>query len=246
LVTQHPHLMANYGRAEINIVRGEGVYLFDESGNRYLDLVPASPSVRSGTRIRASRARSRIRPRRSFIAATSITTSRPERWPIAWPNSPALTRSSSAIRARSKRSRDQARAQTCLAQGREGTHDDPSRQRFVPRTHVRRARRDRQPGLQRGLRTAPGGFAFTPFNDIDALSNAIDDRTAALSSSRCRAKAACFPLRPSSRSGARFCTQRGALLIFDEVQTGMAVWAAPGLATLRYSTRCVHAGEVAR
>src|SRR6204780_519243 len=39
LVTQHPHLMANYARAEINIVRGEGVYLFDESGNRYLDLV---------------------------------------------------------------------------------------------------------------------------------------------------------------------------------------------------------------
>src|SRR5665213_2848508 len=39
LVTQHPHLMANYGRAEINIVRGEGVHLFDESGNRYLDLV---------------------------------------------------------------------------------------------------------------------------------------------------------------------------------------------------------------
>jgi len=24
LVTQHPHLMANYGRLEINIVRGEG------------------------------------------------------------------------------------------------------------------------------------------------------------------------------------------------------------------------------
>jgi acetylornithine/N-succinyldiaminopimelate aminotransferase len=39
LVTQHPHLMANYARAEINIVRGEGVYLFDESGNRYIDLV---------------------------------------------------------------------------------------------------------------------------------------------------------------------------------------------------------------
>ncbi|HYW52703.1 MAG TPA: aminotransferase class III-fold pyridoxal phosphate-dependent enzyme, partial [Dongiaceae bacterium] len=39
LVTQHPHLMANYGRLEINIVRGEGCWLYDESGNRYLDLV---------------------------------------------------------------------------------------------------------------------------------------------------------------------------------------------------------------
>src|ERR1019366_5789326 len=39
LVTKHPHLMANYARIEMNIVRGEGVYLFDESGNRYIDLV---------------------------------------------------------------------------------------------------------------------------------------------------------------------------------------------------------------
>ncbi len=39
LVTQHPHLMANYGRLEINIVRGEGCWLYDESGNAYLDLV---------------------------------------------------------------------------------------------------------------------------------------------------------------------------------------------------------------
>ena len=39
LVTQHPHLMANYGRLEMNIVRGEGCWLYDESGNAYLDLV---------------------------------------------------------------------------------------------------------------------------------------------------------------------------------------------------------------
>ena len=39
IVTRHPHLLQNYRRAEINFVRGEGVYLFDESGNKYLDLV---------------------------------------------------------------------------------------------------------------------------------------------------------------------------------------------------------------
>ena len=31
--------MANYGRLEINIVRGEGCWLYDESGNAYLDIV---------------------------------------------------------------------------------------------------------------------------------------------------------------------------------------------------------------
>src|ERR1700753_1933900 len=38
IVTHHPHVMPIYARLEVNFVRGEGVYLFDESGNRYLDL----------------------------------------------------------------------------------------------------------------------------------------------------------------------------------------------------------------
>ena len=48
LVTRHPHLMANYARQEINIVRGEGVYLFDESGNRYIDMVAGLAVVALG------------------------------------------------------------------------------------------------------------------------------------------------------------------------------------------------------
>src|SRR5579875_1132321 len=35
----HPHLLQNYSRAPITIVRGEGVELIDEHGNRYIDLV---------------------------------------------------------------------------------------------------------------------------------------------------------------------------------------------------------------
>src|SRR6202453_2146577 len=48
IMTRHPHLMANYARQEINIVRGEGVYLFDESGNRYLDMVAGLAVVALG------------------------------------------------------------------------------------------------------------------------------------------------------------------------------------------------------
>src|SRR5271168_3764256 len=48
LVTRHPHLMANYARIQINIVRGEGVYLFDESGNQYIDLVAGLAVVALG------------------------------------------------------------------------------------------------------------------------------------------------------------------------------------------------------
>src|SRR5579875_376819 len=39
LLTQHPHVMANYKRLEINVVRGHGCWLYDEGGNAYLDFV---------------------------------------------------------------------------------------------------------------------------------------------------------------------------------------------------------------
>src|SRR5581483_9227174 len=39
LLTQYPHVMANYKRLEINVVRGHGCWLYDEGGNAYLDFV---------------------------------------------------------------------------------------------------------------------------------------------------------------------------------------------------------------
>ena len=36
---EHPHLLNNYRRAPVNIVRGEGCELIDDRGNRYLDFV---------------------------------------------------------------------------------------------------------------------------------------------------------------------------------------------------------------
>src|SRR5471032_1845659 len=64
LVTRHPHLLANYNRAEVNFVRGEGVHLFDESGNRYIDLVAGLAVCALGMHIRGLRGRLRSKRRR--------------------------------------------------------------------------------------------------------------------------------------------------------------------------------------
>ena len=144
MVTRHPHLMANYARAEINFVRGEGVYLFDESGNRYLDFVAGIAVARSATRIRGSRARSPSKPRRWCTAATSTTTNRPGRWPTKLAELSGFERSSSAIRApRRTRPRSSSRANSPGARARRSARRS-SRHRFVPRPDVRRARRHRQ------------------------------------------------------------------------------------------------------
>ena len=80
-----------------------------------------------------------------------------------------------------------------------------------------------QDKIKKGFDPVLGGFSFVPFNDIDALSAAIDDHTCAVM------------LEPIQgwRGGIRcpdprfleqvrhLCDQRGVLMILDEIQTGM-------------------------
>jgi acetylornithine/succinyldiaminopimelate/putrescine aminotransferase len=78
------------------------------------------------------------------------------------------------------------------------------------------------PHYHEGFEPLPGGFAFTPFNDVAALERAIDATTAAFIVEPVQGESG---IKPASRSfletARRLCDERGALLIFDEIQCGM-------------------------
>ena len=224
LVTQHPHLMANYARAEINIVRGEGVYLYRRVGQ---------PLHRSGRRLGRLRARTRApahraRDRRSSRDARALQQPLPPRTGRNAGRPPGRTlRLRRGVllqfRHRGERRRDQARAQARLAQGRDRTHDDPRRQRLVSRPHVRRARRDRQ---RRPTKKASNRCPAASRSHRSTTSTRSRPRSTTVprrsSSNRCRARAASSRRRTSFLPRrATSAPQRGALLIFDEVQCGM-------------------------
>ncbi len=68
----------------------------------------------------------------------------------------------------------------------------------------------------------PFGVDRIPFGDAAALANAIDDRTAAVIFEPVQGMAGARPCPPEFVAEARrICTERGAILIFDEVQCGM-------------------------
>ena len=68
----------------------------------------------------------------------------------------------------------------------------------------------------------PGGVEHLPFGDIDALVNAVDDTVAAVVIEPIQGEAGVRPLPPGYLQAARDVTTRsGALLILDEVQTGI-------------------------
>jgi len=64
-------------------------------------------------------------------------------------------------------------------------------------------------------------FSHIPFNNIEALDQAVSAKTAALILEAIQGEGGVYPASPEFMQAARrICTDRGALLIIDEVQTG--------------------------
>jgi acetylornithine/LysW-gamma-L-lysine aminotransferase len=65
------------------------------------------------------------------------------------------------------------------------------------------------------------GFSYVPYNKIDRLDAAVDDDTAAVMFELVQGEGGVNPAQADYVAAAReICTQRGALLIIDEIQTG--------------------------
>ena len=65
------------------------------------------------------------------------------------------------------------------------------------------------------------GFSYVPFNNIDKLDAAVDDHTAAVMFELVQGEGGVNPAQAEFVAAARrLCSERGALLIVDEIQTG--------------------------
>ncbi len=79
-----------------------------------------------------------------------------------------------------------------------------------------------QPEKNRLFEPLPAGFKQVPFNDIDALSAAVDNTTCAVLLEVVQGESGVWPATAEYLAAARrLCDEHGALLVFDEVQTGL-------------------------
>jgi len=173
--------MQNYGRLEINIVRGEGCWLYDESGNAYLDLVAGIAVCALGHAQSPHHASDRRTGRNARCTVSNLVHHEPAGTladrlaelagfdAVFFCNSGA-----EATEARSKLARKHAwRAGDTERNVILAAHGS-----FHGRTLGALAATD-NPAYHERLRTASGRFRIRPtFNDPDALDAAIDERTA--------------------------------------------------------------------
>ncbi|HUR41398.1 MAG TPA: acetylornithine/succinyldiaminopimelate transaminase [Verrucomicrobiae bacterium] len=74
----------------------------------------------------------------------------------------------------------------------------------------------------KGFEPLPGGITHLPFNDTRALEAAVSERTCAIILELVQGEGGILPIDPAFvRKARELCDKFGALLIFDEIQTGM-------------------------
>jgi predicted acetylornithine/succinylornithine family transaminase len=74
---------------------------------------------------------------------------------------------------------------------------------------------------KQGFGPLPGDFAFTPFNDVESLTAAMDDRVAAVLLEPVQGESGIHVADLAFLQAARsLCDRHGALLMFDEIQCG--------------------------
>lgn len=222
-VIEHPHLLKNYNRAPVTFVRGEGTWLIDDRGERYLDLVAgiavcalghAHPAIVGAIAAQAS----------TLVHSSNLYYHEPagelanklaalsgfER--VFFCNSGTEANEAAIKLARKRAFRlGQLDRNVIVA----------CNNSFHGRTFGSLAATD-NPKYHEGFGPLPLGFTFTPLNDVAALESAIDERTAAFIVEPVQGESGVTPAtREFLEAARRLTAQRGALLIFDEIQTGL-------------------------
>jgi predicted acetylornithine/succinylornithine family transaminase len=224
------YLMRTYRRAPVEFVRGEGSLLWDADGKEYLDFLTGisvcslghcHPAVVEAVREQAGRLmhvsnlfHTEPMARLGERLAESSLGGR-----VFFANS-----GTEAIECAIKIARKHAHRRGIAAPEIVSFESD-----FHGRTYGSLAA---TPGLARNEALGPmlPGFRAVPRNDAAALREAIGERTAAVLVEPIQGEAGVHPISDEALLAARqACEETGALLIFDEIQTGMgrtgSLWA---------------------
>jgi predicted acetylornithine/succinylornithine family transaminase len=215
------HLIGNYTRYPVCLVRGEGSWVWDAEGNRYLDFFPGWGCGILG----------HCPPR--VVQAVQEQVASLIHVPNTWYTEPqALLAKELADRTGwggvcffSNSGTEANEAAIKLAR----LHGKPKgRYKVVTFTNSFHGRTygalsaTAQPKYHAGMEPMLPGFVYAPHGDLDAVSKVIDGETAAILLEPIQGEGGINLPPPGFLEGLRaLCDKHGMLLMFDEVQTGM-------------------------
>lgn len=224
-MAHHPTLIRNYAPPAFNAVRGEGLYLYDDAGNKYLDFG-------------------------SGIAVTSVGHSHPK-WVAALRKQTAtLTHCSNlygipgqkkladrlvdraglgqVFFCNSGAEANEALIKLSRLYGKDLTGKEGERYTVVAAKNAFHGRTfgglsaTPQEKIQNGFRPLLDGFKFGQLNDINSFDQLVDSSVSAVFIESIQGEGGIFPAEERFLQDLRaLCTERNTLLILDEVQCGI-------------------------
>jgi len=213
-------LMNTYKRADVTFIRGEGEFLFDTSGRRYIDLLSGIAVVAVGHG-NARVADAISQQARSLVHVSNLFGTEPMRalaeriqsttggWGRVFFCNSGAEANECAIKLARKAGAGR-RFRVLAAEG-----------AFHGRTLATLACTG-QPEKWKGFEPLPEGFVHRPYNNLEAFAAVLDDSYAAIMVEPIQGERGVIPGSVEFLKGLReLCDRAGIPLIFDEVQTGV-------------------------
>jgi predicted acetylornithine/succinylornithine family transaminase len=218
------NVMQTYGRLPVAFVRGEGSFLWDSAGNRYLDFL-GGLAVTSLGHAHPEVADALADQARTLLHVSNLY------YNDVQPRVAARLNALLGGDGRVFFANSGAEANECaikLARRHGQQHGGPERYHVISaygsfhgRTLTTLAATG-QPQKQETFQPLPSGFRQVAYDDLDALAAAVDDRVAAVMLEAVQGEGGVVPAAPDYLRGVRqLCDEREALLIVDEVQCGL-------------------------
>jgi acetylornithine/N-succinyldiaminopimelate aminotransferase len=214
------YVIPSYGRLPLVFVRGHGAWLYDESGNKYLDMYPGwgvnivghcHPAVVDAIREQAGKLmhvpNNYHSPLQGELAQALISRSFPGK--VFFSNSGAEA-NEGALKLARKWGSDRGKYKFITMEN-----------SFHGRT-LGTLSATGQAKYREGFGPLVPGFTYVPFGDSGAVQNAIDEETCAVMVEPIQGEGG-VNVAPAEyfRELRRICDEAECLLIFDEVQTGV-------------------------
>ncbi|MBU4355496.1 MAG: acetylornithine transaminase [Proteobacteria bacterium] len=216
-------VMNTYGRQPLVLVKGEGCRVWDDTGKEYLDCLAGLAVVNLGhAHPEVARAAAAQLTQLVHVSNIYYTTPMVEL-------AEALVRLSFADRVFFANSGAEVNEGAIKLVRRY------SRERFGEGRHRIICMENSFHGRTLGALSATGqskfwqgfdpllpGFVFVPFNDLDAVANAVDDTVCAVMLEPIQGEGGvCLPSPDYLKGLRQLCNDKGLLLILDEIQTGL-------------------------
>ncbi|MEG6512554.1 acetylornithine transaminase [Desulforamulus ruminis] len=217
------YVMNTYGRLPMALVKGEGPWVWDADGRKYLDFV-GGLAVNSLGHAHPKVAEAICRQAATLLHCSNIYWIEPQ-----VKLAKLLVENSCAGKAFFCNSGAEANEGAIkLARKYAKKNLGPNQYEVISATNSFHGRTlatvtaTGQTKYQKGFEPLPPGFRHVPFNDLAALEESIGPQTCAVMLEPVQGEGGVIPADPAYLAGvAQLCRDKGLLLIFDEVQCGL-------------------------